>query len=526
MFFILLILPHLIASTPSSISCVFSSIAGTFDLTALSLRHTAPDGWLYAFSACTASDGFTVEPKCVKAAPAPAFQVTLGLQPTCFSLGTLPSRTLASLPGALGVSVSYSGGDGGRRVVLEATCFDGPDTIDAAVEERPLEYVLRARSRAACPAECARDPHTGAICGGRARGACAAATGDGAGSVGGAGVLHLACGAAWAESAFGALRARIIRAVWGVVPRIAGTICGCRGARRAGGERTAEGCDLAAGAEGVWLAQAAGDAVLAEEARVAGAGLGAGAADCAARGAVGVAGGAVDGARELLILVCRTGLAGRLGGVGAGCRSCCVGSQVERLELARRAEATVLAEGAFCARKALTLLRADERGGGGGATELGARCAGSDNAADGVRVEGACYNHVGARAEVAGLAEGADKARVRRLVDFLVEPRRADAGEDIGLPAKRMRGISWTLLAGAGGSFRDSGVLPGAAWTEFADSHAGLECDGSCGTGLADSICFGADLPRSRAERARSTGGGISLGREGTGCARGTGIVS
>lgn len=212
----------------------------------------------------------------------------------------------------------------------------------------------------------------------------------GAGSVGGAGVLHLACGAAWAESAFGALRARIIRAVWGVVPRIAGTICGCRGARRAGGERTAEGCDLTAGAEGVWLAQAAGDAVLAEEARVAGAGLGAGAADCAARGAVGVAGGAGDGARELLILVCGAGLAGGLGGVHAGCRSCGVGREVERLELARRAEATVLAEGAFCARQALALLRADERGGGGGATELCTRSAGSDDAADGVGVEGAC----------------------------------------------------------------------------------------------------------------------------------------
>jgi hypothetical protein len=190
-----LLLTHLIASIPSSNSCVFSSPAGTYDLSALSLRHTAPDGWLYAFSACSAFDGFTVEPKCAKAAPAPAFQVTLGLQPTCFSLGTLPSRTLASLPGALGVSVAYSGGDGGRRVVLEATCFDGPATFDAAAEERPLEYVLRARSRAACPAECARDPHTGAICGGRDRGACALASGDaGARSFGGGAVCACSAG--------------------------------------------------------------------------------------------------------------------------------------------------------------------------------------------------------------------------------------------------------------------------------------------------------------------------------------------
>lgn len=183
-----------LASTASFNSCIFASPAGTFDLTALSLRHTTPEGWLYAFSACSAFDGFAVEPKCAKAAPAPAFQVTLGLQPACFSLGSLPSRTVASPTGALGVSVSFSGGDGGRSVLLEATCFDGPTTFDAAVEERPLAYVLRVRSRAACPAECARDPHTGAVCGGRARGACAAASGGGAGGVGGTAVCVCSTG--------------------------------------------------------------------------------------------------------------------------------------------------------------------------------------------------------------------------------------------------------------------------------------------------------------------------------------------
>jgi hypothetical protein len=179
-----------LASTTSTNGCTFSSPAGTFDLTALSLRHTVPEGWLYAFSACSALDGFAVEPKCAKTAPAPAFQVTLGDEPTCFSLGTLPSRGTALLAGALGVSVSFSDGDGGRSVLLEATCFDGPTAVVAVLEERPLEYVLRVRSRAACPAECARDPRTGAVCGGRARGACA----YGAGSVGGAALCVCSAG--------------------------------------------------------------------------------------------------------------------------------------------------------------------------------------------------------------------------------------------------------------------------------------------------------------------------------------------
>ena len=227
-----------------------------------------------------------------------------------------------------------------------------------------------------------------------------------------------------------------------------------------------------------------------------------------------------------LIVVYRAGLAGRLRCGDGTCSTCGVSREVESLKLARCAETTVLVKGPFSARQALALLRADQRGGGGGATELGARCAGSDNAADGVRVKGACYNYVRARAEVTLFAEGTDKARVRRLLDFLVEPRRTDAGEYICLPAKRMRGISWTLLALLLGGVGARCVLPGAACTEYACSQSGLKCDGSCCTGLADSCCFGADLPRSRAERARSTGGGISFDREETGCARGAGIVS
>ena len=89
-------------------------------------------------------------------------------------LGTLQTRAVAPLAGALGVAVAFSNGDGGRRAVLEATCSDGPTVVDGVEEARPLEYVLRVQSRAACPIECARDPATGAVCGGRGRGACAA----------------------------------------------------------------------------------------------------------------------------------------------------------------------------------------------------------------------------------------------------------------------------------------------------------------------------------------------------------------
>ena len=182
------VLLSLLASIAASENCTFLTPVGAFDLTSLRLRHTTQAGWLYEASACADLEGTGVAPKCATVAPAPAFQVTIGSAPACLSLGALSSRVVATLPDSLGVSVTFSGGDGGRRAVLEVACHDGPTVVDTAVEERLLEYTLKARSRAACPVECARDPATGAVCGGRDRGACVA------GGVGGAAVCACAKG--------------------------------------------------------------------------------------------------------------------------------------------------------------------------------------------------------------------------------------------------------------------------------------------------------------------------------------------
>ena len=134
-------------------ACTHSTPAGTFALGPLALRHTAKNGWLFAASACADISGASVAASCANAPPAPIFQVTPG---ACVRLGSLESRAVAPLAGALGVAVTFSGGDGGRRALLEATCSDGPTVVDGAEELRPLEYVLRVQSRVRPPA---RPPH-------------------------------------------------------------------------------------------------------------------------------------------------------------------------------------------------------------------------------------------------------------------------------------------------------------------------------------------------------------------------------
>ena len=160
--------------------CTFSTSAGTFDLSTLgSLAFRAPlSSWVYALSACEDVPPKTVHYRCDDSATAPAFQVTLS---ECLRLGTLASRRAAPLPRALGIALTFDGGDGGRSAVLELACFDGPTTIDALVEVPSLSYVMQVRGRAGCPLECSRGPDTNAVCGGVARGACLQ---EGSGSAG------------------------------------------------------------------------------------------------------------------------------------------------------------------------------------------------------------------------------------------------------------------------------------------------------------------------------------------------------
>jgi hypothetical protein len=178
--FVHLALPLLTAvrslAVPST--CTFSTPAGDFDLAQTgSLLYLDPTtSWSYAASPCANTEGRFIHSSCP--ASAPAFQVTAG---ECLRLGTLASRAAAPLQPALGVSLSFTGGDGGRATLLELACFDGPTVIDALVTDRaPLTYVLQARGRAGCPLACARDAATGAVCGGEGRGACSLSATGGA----------------------------------------------------------------------------------------------------------------------------------------------------------------------------------------------------------------------------------------------------------------------------------------------------------------------------------------------------------
>jgi hypothetical protein len=168
-----------VCSLAAPSTCTFSTPAGDFDLAHVgSLLYLDPaTGWTYAASPCAETVGRFIHSSC--SVSAPAFQVTAG---ECLRLGTLASRAAAPLQPALGVSLSFGGGDGGRATVLELACFDGPTVVDALATDRaPLTYVLQVRGRAGCPLACARDAATGAVCGGEGRGACShSATGGAA----------------------------------------------------------------------------------------------------------------------------------------------------------------------------------------------------------------------------------------------------------------------------------------------------------------------------------------------------------
>ena len=170
-------LPPTIAAAASS-ACVFSRPSATYDLSSLpALAFTAPSGWRYAFSPCRPLPARAVAPDC-SLPPTAAVQVTAG---ECVSLGS-PNASAAPLPGgAPGLLLALSGGSpcGGsgqqRALQLELRCSDAaaPAVLSVA-EPAPCAYAAAAEGRAFCPLQCARDPATGAVCGGAARGACAA----------------------------------------------------------------------------------------------------------------------------------------------------------------------------------------------------------------------------------------------------------------------------------------------------------------------------------------------------------------
>jgi hypothetical protein len=165
--------------------CTFTTPAGDFDLAPLGAvrivsSEAASFGWTYLFSACANVNASTAAGHCSGASP--AVQATSG---ACFSLGSLKQRSVAPLSAdrngrRVGVTVALEGGDscgGGvtRTISIDVVCAD----VVRACKVRVLESTTRAcvydaavESRAGCPLACARDPATGAVCGGKLRGAC------------------------------------------------------------------------------------------------------------------------------------------------------------------------------------------------------------------------------------------------------------------------------------------------------------------------------------------------------------------
>ena len=179
--------------------CVVTTTVGTFDLALLGVvRHTTSAGWTYLFSACSNVDARSASAStCSSLAPSPAVQATGG---ACHALGNLDQRTFAPLVGSrMGVTITFRGGDScgsePRRISIDAGCADVERATTVQITERACAYTAIVESRAGCPLACARDPKTGAVCGGRQRGTCTAdASGSNATCVCAQGYEGLLCG--------------------------------------------------------------------------------------------------------------------------------------------------------------------------------------------------------------------------------------------------------------------------------------------------------------------------------------------
>jgi hypothetical protein len=115
---------------------------------------------------------------------APAVQVTSG---ECHILGRLDQRSFSPFvrdsiyldSSQFGITVSFQGGHScgsiSRNISITVICADVERVRSVNVIESKTiacSYVASVESRVGCPIECPRDPKSGAVCGGRARGTC------------------------------------------------------------------------------------------------------------------------------------------------------------------------------------------------------------------------------------------------------------------------------------------------------------------------------------------------------------------
>ena len=126
-------------------------------------------GWAYSFSACGDVPLSSAGMLCGSVVRSAVLQET---QKVCHSLGLSATRTVSATES--GVSLTFSGGDSGRSTTVAIECADLPRRLVMRWENgaTPNTYIAHVRARAGCALECARDPMTGAVCGGAHRGAC------------------------------------------------------------------------------------------------------------------------------------------------------------------------------------------------------------------------------------------------------------------------------------------------------------------------------------------------------------------
>ena len=110
--------------------------------------------WLYAVSLCSYFVPQTLYPGLCDGIPTGAsFQVTLS---ECFNLGN-KCMISTSQPFTDPVhDISCTGGDHGRGLVLRLFCFQGPDEVVAAHEEKLQQYFVTARGRSGCAVNSSR----------------------------------------------------------------------------------------------------------------------------------------------------------------------------------------------------------------------------------------------------------------------------------------------------------------------------------------------------------------------------------
>ncbi len=169
------------ALASDSPSCILPlpELGLTFNLSALGTLRVEGD-WTYVVNVCGRAALTPRDHECEAPAVfgALAYQVHTGMAGECYALSDHGRKRAAGAlrGGGVGVEVALTGGTEcgaalRRAITVIVECGDGGVAPPAVEPVKDCLFLLRVRSPAGCPLECARDG-AGAVCGGPARGAC------------------------------------------------------------------------------------------------------------------------------------------------------------------------------------------------------------------------------------------------------------------------------------------------------------------------------------------------------------------